>query len=228
VGKSSLMNRLIQADRVIVTPIPGTTRDLIEETLNIYGIPVVLADTAGLHDTDDPVEIIGIAKTQEYLNGSDLILFMMDASDPLTGEDIKIYETVKHKRMIMVINKIDLVEDGFELAIPDTWGKIPSVNISALYGSGLTTLKELIAKLATGEYRLEVRNRIVPNLRHKIALEKSLQLVVAAAKEIRNGTPIELIAIDIQEAIDRLGEIIGVSVREDVIDQIFSRFCIGK
>jgi len=228
VGKSSLMNRLIQADRVIVTPIPGTTRDLIEETLNIYGIPVVIADTAGLHDTDDPVEIIGIEKTQEYLNGSDLILFMMDASDPLTGEDIKIYETVKHKRMIMVINKIDLVEDGFELAIPDTWGKIPSVNISALYGSGLTTLKELIAKLATGEYRLEVRNRIVPNLRHKIALEKSLQLVVAAAKEIRNGTPIELIAIDIQEAIDRLGEIIGVSVREDVIDQIFSRFCIGK
>lgn len=228
VGKSSLMNRLIQEDRVIVTPIPGTTRDLIEETLNIHGIPVVIADTAGLHDTDDPVEIIGIEKTQKYINGSDLILFMMDASDPLTGEDIKIYETVKHKRMIMVINKIDLVEDGFELAIPDTWGKIPSAKISALYGRGLTTLKELIAKLATGEYRLEVRNRIVPNLRHKIALEKSLQLVVAAAKEIRNGTPFELITIDIQETIDSLGEIIGVSAREDVIDQIFSRFCIGK
>ena len=228
VGKSSLMNRLIQEDRVIVTSIPGTTRDLIEETLNIHGIPVVIADTAGLHDTDDPVEVIGIEKTQEYINGSDLILFMMDASDPLTGEDIKIYETVKHKRLIMVINKIDLVEDDFELAIPDPSEKIPRVNISALYGRGLSRLKDLIAKLATGEYRLEVRNRIVPNLRHKNALEKSLQLAVSAAKEIRRETPFELIAIDIKEAIDRLGEIIGVSAREDVIDQIFSRFCIGK
>ena len=228
VGKSSLMNRLIQEDRVIVTPIPGTTRDLIEETLNIHGIPVVIADTAGLHDTDDPVEVIGIKKTQEYINGSDLILFMMDASDPVTGEDIKIYETVKHKRLIMVINKIDLVEDDFELAIPDPSEKMSRVNISALYGRGLSRLKDLIAKLATGEYRLEVRNRIVPNLRHKIALEKSLELAVSAAKEIRNGTPVELIAIDIQESIDRLGEIIGISVREEVINQIFSRFCIGK
>jgi len=228
VGKSSLMNRLIQEDRVIVTPIPGTTRDLIEETLNIHGIPVVIADTAGLHDTDDPVEVIGIEKTQEYINGSDLILFMIDASDPLTGEDIKIYETVKHKRLIMVINKIDLVEDDFELAIPEMWEKAPSANISALYGRGLSRLKDLIAKLATGEYRFEVRNRIVPNLRHKIALEKSLELAVSTAKEIRKGTPFELIAIDIQETIDRLGEIIGVSAREDVIDRIFSRFCIGK
>jgi tRNA modification GTPase len=153
---------------------------------------------------------------------------MIDASDPLTGEDIKIYETVKHKRLIMVINKIDLVEDDFELAIPEMWGKAPSANISALYGRGLSRLKDLIAKLATGEYRFEVRNRIVPNLRHKIALEKSLELAVSTAKEIRKGTPFELIAIDIQETIDRLGEIIGVSAREDVIDRIFSRFCIGK
>jgi len=187
-----------------------------------------IADTAGLHDTDDPVEVIGIEKTQEYINGSDLILFMMDANDPLTDEDIKIYETVKHKRLIMVINKIDLVEDDFELAIPAKWGKTHSANISALYGRGLSRLKDLIAKLATGEYRFEVRNRIVPNLRHKIALEKSLELAVSTAKEIRKGTPFELIAIDIQETIDRLGEIIGVSAREDVIDRIFSRFCIGK
>ena len=228
VGKSSLMNRLIQQDRVIVTPIPGTTRDLIEETLNIHGIPVVIADTAGLHDTDDPVEVIGIEKTQEYINGSDLILFMMDASDPLTGDDIKIFETAKQKRLIMVINKIDLVEDDFDIAIPDPWGDIPRVNISALYARGLERLKDLIAQLATGENPIEVRNRIVPNLRHKIALEKSLELAVSAAQEVRNGTPFELIAIDIREAIDRLGEIIGVSAREEVLDQIFSRFCIGK
>lgn len=228
VGKSSLMNRLIQEDRVIVTPIPGTTRDLIEETLNIHGIPVVVADTAGLHDTDDPVEVIGIEKTQEYIDGSDLILFMVDASDPLTDEDVKIYETVQHKRLIMVVNKIDLVEDGFQVAPSDPWEKIPSANISALYGRGLSRLKDLIAKLATGDRRLEVQNRIVPNLRHKNALEKSLELAVSAAREVCKGTPFELIAIDIQEAVDRLGEIIGVSAREEIIDQIFSRFCIGK
>jgi len=222
------MNRLIQQDRVIVTPIPGTTRDLIEETLNIHGIPVVIADTAGLHDTDDPVEVIGIEKTREYINGSDLILFMMDASDPLTGDDIKIFETAKQKRLVMVINKIDLVEDDFDLAVPDPWGDIPRVNISALYARGLEGLKDLIAQLATGENPIEVRNRIVPNLRHKNALEKSLELAVSAAQEVRNGTPFELIAIDIREAIDRLGEIIGVSAREEVLDQIFSRFCIGK
>lgn len=228
VGKSSLMNRLIQEDRAIVTAIPGTTRDLIEETLNIRGIPVIIADTAGLHETDDPVEVIGIRKAQEYINGSDLVLFMIDASDPLTGEDYSIYETINGKRLILVVNKSDLVEDDFELATPASWGKIPRLKISALYGRGLSALKDLIVKLATGEHCLEVSNTIIPNLRHKIALERSLRLSVAAIEAIQQGTPCELIAVDIQEAIDSLGEIIGVTAREDVIDQIFSRFCIGK
>ena len=228
VGKSSLMNRLIQEDRAIVTAIPGTTRDLIEETLNIRGIPVIIADTAGLHETDDPVEVIGIRKAQEYINGSDLVLFMIDASDPLTGEDYSIYKTINGKRLILVVNKSDLVEDDFELETPVSWGKIPCLKISALYGRGLNALKDLIVKLATGEHCLEVSHTIIPNLRHKIALERSLRLSVAAIEAIQQGTPFELIAVDIQEAIDSLGEIIGVTAREDVIDQIFSRFCIGK
>jgi len=228
VGKSSLMNRLIQEDRAIVTPIPGTTRDLIEETLNIHGIPVIIADTAGLHETDDPVEVIGIEKAQEYISDSDLILFMVDASDPLTGEDYKIYKTISNKRLILVINKSDLVKDDFELDIPDSWSTRPRIKISALYGRGMNELKDLIVNLSIGEYGLEVQNKIIPNLRHKMALERTLRLCVAAVKEIRKETSFEFIAIDIKEAIDSLGEIIGDNAKDDVIDQIFSRFCIGK
>jgi tRNA modification GTPase len=228
VGKSSLMNRLIQEDRAIVTPIPGTTRDLIEETLNIHGIPVIIADTAGLHETDDPVEVIGIEKAQKYIRNSDLILFMIDASDPLTHEEYNIYNTIRNKRLILVTNKSDLVDDDFEPAVPDSWHFIPRIKISALYGTGLNELKDLIANLSIGEYGLEAKNTIIPNLRHKISLERSLRLCVAAIEEIRKQTSFEFIAIDIREAIDSLGEIIGDTAKEDVIDQIFSRFCIGK
>ena len=228
VGKSSLLNRLIQNDRAIVTPFPGTTRDLIEETLNIHGIPVIIADTAGLHETDDPVEVIGIQKTQEYISGSDLILFMVDASELLTSEDHKIYEAITDKRQILVVNKTDLVQEGHELYLPETWQQTPRVKISALYGQGLDALKHLIAKVSIGEYQLETGHTIIPNLRHKFALERSLQLTISAAEEIQKQTPFELIAIDVQEALDSLGEIIGLTTREDVIDQIFSRFCIGK
>ncbi|MCW9097197.1 MAG: tRNA uridine-5-carboxymethylaminomethyl(34) synthesis GTPase MnmE [Ignavibacteriaceae bacterium] len=228
VGKSSLMNRLIKDDRVIVTSIPGTTRDLIEETLNIRGIPVILADSAGLHETKDPVEVIGIEKTKKYIYDSDLVLFMIDASDLFTNEDQKIYQAIYDKRMILVINKIDLVNDDFEPEIPEAWSNIPCAKISALYGNGLSSLKDLIAKLAIGDHHIEIQNTIIPNLRHKNALEKSMELVVSANEEIRKGTSFELIAIDIKEALEKLGEIIGVVAKEDVIDQIFNQFCIGK
>jgi tRNA modification GTPase len=228
VGKSSLMNRLIQEDRAIVTSIPGTTRDLIEETLNIRGVPFIIADSAGLHETQDPVEIIGMEKTLEYLRRSDLILFMIDAADPFTKEDQKIFETVNDKRAILVVNKIDLVEDDFELNVPLAWEKMPVSNVSALYGNGLNLLKDEIAQLTLGDYRLEVKDTVIPNLRHKNALLKSLELSISAKDELRKGTSFELIAIDVQEALDRLGDIVGTTVKEDVIDNIFNRFCIGK
>jgi len=228
VGKSSLMNRLLQSDRAIVTPIPGTTRDLIEETLNIRGIPVIVADTAGLHETKDPVEVIGIQKTQEYIRGADLILFVVDASEPLTSEDYKIYETIHAKQVIIVVNKADLVKEDFELESPGSWEQTARIKISALFGQGLSELKDLIAKVSLGEFQIEADNTIIPNLRHKLALERGLQQAVAAIAEINKQTPFELIAIDIREALDALGEIIGLTTREDVIDQIFNRFCIGK
>jgi tRNA modification GTPase len=228
VGKSSLMNRLLQNDRAIVTPIPGTTRDLIEETLNVRGIPVIVADTAGLHETDDPVEVIGIQKTEEYINRSDLVLFMVDASEPLAREDYRIYETIHHKQSIVVVNKIDLVDKNAGLKLPGSWEQTPAIKISALYGDGLGALKDLIAKLSMGEFQLEADNVTIPNLRHKLALERCLQLATSAVEAIKSKTPFELVAIDIQESIDALGEIVGLTTREEIIDQIFSRFCIGK
>ena len=228
VGKSSLMNRLVQEDRAIVTPIPGTTRDIIEETLNIRGIPYVIADSAGLHETRDPVEIIGMEKTQGYLQGADLVLFMIDATDPFTAEDQKIYQSIKDKRVILVVNKIDLVKDDFDINVPSGWGILPASKISALYGNGLNTLKNVISQHTIGDAHIERKDTVIPNLRHKNALLKSLELSISAKDEIRKGTSFELIAIDIQEAMARLGEIIGVTVKEDVVDHIFSRFCIGK
>ena len=229
VGKSSLMNRLIQKDRVIVTHIPGTTRDLVEETINIHGIPVIVTDSAGLHETNDPVEVIGIQKTHEYIVQSDLVLFMVDVSRDLTEADFQIYDRIKNKRAILVFNKSDIVKDGgYRLDIPPQWRDLPNVKTSALYNWGFETLKELIAKICLGESGFDTRNVIIPNIRHKQALERSIQASESAVMGIQEGTMFELVAIDIQEAIDSLGEITGVGAREDVLDQIFSRFCIGK
>jgi tRNA modification GTPase len=135
---------------------------------------------------------------------------------------------INNKQHILVINKIDLVGEAFELAAPDSWGQTPAIKISALYGTGLGALKNLIAESAVGEFQMTAANTIVPNLRHKIALERSAQRAASAVEEIQKLTPFELIAIDIQETIDALGDIIGLTTREDVIDQIFNRFCIGK
>lgn len=227
-GKSSLMNRLIKKDRVIVTCVPGTTRDLIEETLNIHGIPVVVTDTAGLHETEDPVEVAGIKKTYEHASGCDLVLFVVDASCSLTSEDVTIFEKINNKKTILVINKSDLVDEKFVMDIPDGWADIPQVIISALYNREIDTLKNLVAKIVLSEPGLDPAGKIIPNLRHKIALDRSLGAVSSAIDGLRAKVPFELIAIDVQEAIDSLGEITGVAAGEEILDKIFSSFCIGK
>ncbi len=228
VGKSSLMNRLLQKERSIVTSMPGTTRDFIEEPLSIRGIPVIITDTAGLHETDDPVEVVGMQKTYEHTDLSDLVLFMLDASCRITEEDYKIYERISNRKLIIVINKLDLVDDEHRLDIPPSWINIPQVKISALYNQGLDRLKGLIAKLFLSEQGFDAGHSIVPNLRHKIALERSLRAASSVVEGMRMQIPFELISIDIKEAIDSLGEITGVIANEDMIDMIFSRFCIGK
>jgi tRNA modification GTPase len=228
VGKSSLLNRLIQKERAIVTAIPGTTRDLIEENFSIDGIPIVVTDMAGLHQTDDPIEVIGINKAHESIQNSNLILFMVDSSQPLTPEDWHIFERYRTKKIIVVINKIDLTDPGAGLNLPDPWKSIPAVRISALHDIGIDDLKKTIEYLVWNEMDYDPETLIIPNMRHKIALEISRKAVNSAMQGIGETRPFELVALDIQEAIDRLGEIIGINVREDIMDQIFNRFCIGK
>lgn len=228
VGKSSLMNRMAKKDRAIVTSIPGTTRDIIEETISINGIPAIITDTAGLHDSEDPIEVIGIKKAYENIKHSDIVLFMVDASRPLTKEDYKIQDDFNEKNLILVINKTDLVEENFEIETPESWKKLQTVKISALYNKGIERLTENIRKVAMGDFSLNGQNRIIPNLRHKIAMESCLIAANRAVGGLKNEKSYEFIAIDIKEALDFLDDIIGISVKEDILDQIFRKFCIGK
>ncbi len=228
VGKSSLLNQLVQKDRVIVTAVPGTTRDVIEETLNLAGIPVIISDTAGVHHTDNPVEKIGIEKTIEHVNGADLVLFMIEANSALSPEDHYIYEKIQSKPIVLVLNKIDLTCEANETTIPDSWSFDDRIRISALYDRGIGGLKEIIVKLAGGANPIDLNEVVVPNLRHKLLLEKSRSAAEAILEQIQDGTSSDLMAIHIQEAVDELGAISGENVKVDVLDQIFSRFCVGK
>lgn len=228
VGKSSLLNCLVKKERVIVTAMPGTTRDTIEESFNVNGFPIVLADTAGLHDTHDPIETIGIEKAIENVKGADLVLLLIEGNRSLTGDDLKIFEQFRSKPKIVVINKIDLVDSDHFVEIPADWASTKSVSVSALYDRGMESLKELIVATAFGENSINIEDGIVPNLRQKLLLDDSLEASLAIRRELNNGHPMELIAIQLQDAIDALGQILGTTVKVDVLDQIFSQFCIGK
>jgi tRNA modification GTPase len=228
VGKSSLLNQLVQKERVIVTAVPGTTRDVIEETLNLEGIPVIISDTAGIHPTENPVEKIGIEKTIEYVNGSDLVFFVIEANSALGPEDNYIYQKIKSKPIVIVLNKIDLIRNDNQTAIPDNWSFDGRVRISALYDRGIGDLKEMVIKLAGGANPIDLNEVVVPNLRQKLLMDKSRDAAEAIIEHMQNGTSSELMAIHLQEAIDALGAISGENVKLDVLDQIFSRFCVGK
>jgi tRNA modification GTPase len=228
VGKSSLMNCLVKKERAIVTAVPGTTRDAIEETLNINGFPVIFTDTAGLHETVDPIETIGIEKTIENLNGSDLVLFMVEANVTPTAEDYKIFEQVQPKPFIIVINKNDLISSNNPVEFPDSWIARTCVRISALYSQGIDGLKERIIETALGKNPIDIEERVVPNLRQKLLLEDSLEVAESICRTLDESRAMELTAIHRQEAIESLDQILGRSLNVDVLDQIFNRFCIGK
>jgi tRNA modification GTPase len=230
VGKSSLMNCLVRKERAIVTDLPGTTRDLVEEGLQIRGIPVNIVDTAGLHDSQDPVERIGIHKARECIQGADLVLFLVDAAGELSADDHQIYNQYSGMNIILVLNKMDLVDNNVssQLKTPEKWNGIPRVAISALYETGIDELEELIVKSAVGDYGRVSASSMIPNLRHKQALEKCLDSVDRALAGINTGQPVELTAIDVKAAIEHLDDIVGTTPSPDILDQIFSSFCIGK
>jgi len=228
VGKSSLMNRLLQKERAIVTAIPGTTRDFIEETVSIRGIPLRLIDTAGLHHTHDALEAMGIEYTRERLSRADIVIFMVDGSVPITSEDRRIFDLVKNRKAVLVINKSDLPAVEPVPAIAQQFAGIPFLAISALHNQGIEALKTAIYSLATGQQGPAELPRIVPNLRHKLALKRALMASKAAADGLTGRVEAELIAIDLRDALSALDEIVGLTTTEDILEHIFNTFCIGK
>ena len=228
VGKSSLLNTLLRSNRAIVTPVPGTTRDVIEESLSLRGIPLRLADTAGLRQADDLVEELGMEFTRERLAQADLVLFVLDRNSPLDSEDLQIYDDINSKPRVVVLNKIDLDPHPDFATISDRFPGETIVEISALHGDGLEQLKDAVFHTILGR-RLDTETSVVaPNLRHKLCLEKSLEAVNRALVLLEGQSSAELIALEVQEALAHLGEVVGVTTTEDLLDQIFSQFCIGK
>ena len=230
VGKSSLLNCLVNKDRAIVAATPGTTRDLIEEELQIEGIAVTAIDTAGLHATKDPIEKIGIARAEQRLDNADLVLFVLDTSEPLTDEDIRIQDRIAERNGIVVLNKIDLLPDrlpdkGF---LPASWQNMPFAAVSALTGQGMASLKAQIVHAAIGDTNGRAEHAVLPNLRHEMALRSCLQALDAVFNGMEQDSPAELIALDLTESIRWLDRITGTEPSPDVLDQIFSQFCIGK
>lgn len=227
VGKSSLMNRLVNTDRSIVTDIPGTTRDFIEDAFIHNGISIVVADTAGIRDNPDAIEQIGIEKAWGIISKADIVLLTLDASRKMNDADVSLFEHLAKKRKIIVINKSDLPNEQTRLSIPDNWQQEETIRISALYNQGIDLLKDKIAQLGV---TCEPGNtqKIVPNLRQKLCLEKTIQSLMDAREGLLQQLPIEVVCIDLRAAFENLLEITGESIKPDVLDTIFGRFCIGK
>ena len=228
VGKSSLLNTLIRQDKAIVTAIPGTTRDPVEAHMTIDGLPIFITDTAGLHDSQDPVEILGIKKTREHIGQSDIVLFVVDAQCAFSETDLVAFGQLENLHRIVVVNKIDLVGKPPFPAAPEPFRQHPVTYISAKYGDGLTDLLDTIVQRAIGEIKLEPGKQIVPNLRQKLALESALDWLKKSCQGLEEGISAELIVSDLARARERLCEITGLAGPADLLDDIFSRFCIGK
>ena len=228
VGKSSLMNALLRDERVIVTPVAGTTRDIIEEAINIRGVKVHVSDTAGIIETQDRVEAEGIKRSKEKLECADIVIFMLDGSLSLSDKDKEIYGALRDKRIVTVANKTDL---KIELDIDEakkSFSDEEILEISALKKKGLENVEDAIAeKLFNGEVKMP-EGPIVTNMRHKALLEDAYKAIARAMKLTGKDYNGELLASDLNESLHRLGLIIGESVEDDILDRIFREFCIGK
>lgn len=226
VGKSSIMNLLLKENRSIVTDIPGTTRDVIEEYLNIDGIPVRLIDTAGIRETEDVIEKIGVEKTRSKIDEGDLIILTLDLSRNIDDEDKMIINYIKNKKYIVILNKTDLNKklDLNELAELD---QSHIINFSAKEGSGLDELKKELKSLFLSN-SIEPTNLYITNVRHKEALLRAKENLEISLDTLKNTLAIDLASIDIKNAWINLGEITGETLNEDIINKIFSEFCLGK
>jgi len=229
VGKSSLLNALLREDRAIVTPIPGTTRDVIEDYLNLRGIPVRLSDTAGIRETGDPVEREGVARSQRQAASADLLLLVLDTSRPLDDDDRSLLESSSGRPRLLVLNKTDLPAAWSEEALePYRLDEAPVVSLSLKTGEGMDALLDTLAKAALGNRGLGAEPPLVTNVRHRQALKDASVALSHALDSLRKGLPSELVAVDLRGALNAVGLIVGETATEELLDLIFSRFCIGK
>ena len=227
VGKSTLLNSLLKEERAIVTHIPGTTRDVIEEIINIKGIPLVLTDTAGIRKTEDIVENIGVEKSKKFIENADLVLLVLDASRELEREDREVIEEIQNhnKKTIVLLNKIDL-ERKIEL---EEFNLENILEISAKDNIGIEDMEERIYSYIVEENVEDSSEKlIITNIRHKTALEKTKDAIRNIFETIDAGMPMDLISVDLKEALDSLSEITGEISSEDILDHVFGNFCVGK
>lgn len=227
-GKSSLLNAILKEDRAIVTEIEGTTRDTIEEFVTISGVPLKLIDTAGIREAKDEVERIGIKKSKEIAKDADLIIAIFDSTKEFSKEDLEILNIAKNKKSIIILNKSDLksVIDENNEELSNFSGNI--IKISALHQVGLENLYKKIGEMFDFNEISVDNDIIITNIRQKDLIHKALECVLKAKDTVNNNMPLDIIAIFLKEILERLGDITGDSVTEDIINEIFSRFCLGK
>ncbi|WP_100332688.1 tRNA uridine-5-carboxymethylaminomethyl(34) synthesis GTPase MnmE [Bacillus xiapuensis] len=228
VGKSSLLNALVQENKAIVTDIPGTTRDVIEEYVNVRGVPLRLVDTAGIRETEDIVERIGVERSRQVLKEADLILLVLNYSDAFTREDEQLFEAVKGMDVIVIVNKTDLPQKLDMERVRQLSQNMRLVTTSLLKEEGIDELEEAIASLFFSGSIEAGDMTYVSNSRHIALLNQAFTAISEAIENTKAGTPIDIVQIDLTRTWEFLGEIIGESVQESLIDQLFSQFCLGK
>jgi tRNA modification GTPase len=228
VGKSSLLNSLVHENKAIVTDIPGTTRDVIEEYVNVRGVPLRLLDTAGIRETEDIVERIGVERSRQVLKEADLILLVLNSADPLTIEDENLFKAVEGMDVIVIVNKTDLPQEIDMDRVKELSGEHKLVTTSLLEDRGIDELEEAISSLFFSGTIEAGDLTYVSNTRHIALLTQALQAIEEVIEGIEMGTPIDIVQIDLTRSWEFLGEIIGDSVHESLIDQLFSQFCLGK
>ena len=227
-GKSSLMNALLRENRAIVTDIPGTTRDSIEEAITIEGIPVRLIDTAGIRETDDIVEKLGVDRAKEYLDKAQIVVCVIDASEPMTAEEEAILREASHKNTIVFLNKAD----KGAVITADTvaqYGQFAAIApISAANGEGMDVLADAVKELVYGGTVQNESSAMLSNVRHITLMEQAKSQIEQSLNNIESGLPVDFIVTDVRTAWEQLGDITGDSLRESLVDELFSRFCLGK
>lgn len=227
-GKSSLLNALLQEDRAIVTDMPGTTRDTIEESISIGGVPLVLMDTAGLRRAENQVEQIGIERARKSLKEADLILAVIDGSKAMEEEDKKLLSYIRGRKAVVILNKYDLPPVVEEKDVTALAGDVPVISLSARYGSGMDELEGVLQQMAAGQNVEAGRELFLTNLRHTALVKKALEAVRRAEEGNNTAMPADCVAVDLTEAWNDLGEITGDTVHDELITEIFNRFCVGK